>query len=144
HVGIDINSLQSNPSVTAGYYINESTKRNLTFKSGKTILAWVDYDSSQSLISVTISRTSSKPKKPILSFVMDLSTIFHDTLYVGFSASTGLPASSHYIMGWSFKMNGPAQTLDLSSLPQLPGPKKKQTSMIIWVSIIALGLSKSA
>ncbi|OIV98624.1 hypothetical protein TanjilG_12747 [Lupinus angustifolius] len=135
HVGIDINSLQSNASVTAAYYIDDSTKQNLTLKSGKTILAWVDYDSSQSLISVTISPTSSKPKKPILSYVMDLSTIFHDTMYVGFSASTGLLASSHYIMGWSFKMNGPAPTLDLSSLPQLPGPKKKQTPMIIGVSV---------
>ncbi|OIW03324.1 hypothetical protein TanjilG_03433 [Lupinus angustifolius] len=75
---------------------------------------------------------------------MDLSTIFHDTMYVGFSASTSLLASSHYIMGWSFKMNGPALTLDLSSLQQLPGPKKKQTFMIIWVSVIALSLSKSA
>ncbi|CAL0328245.1 unnamed protein product [Lupinus luteus] len=135
HVGIDINSLQSNASATAAYYIDDSTMQNLTLKSGKTILAWVDYDSSQSLISVTISPTSSKPKKPILSFVMDLSTIFHDTMYVGFSASTGLLASSHYIMGWSFKINGPAPILDLSSLPQLPGPKKKQTPMIIGVSV---------
>ncbi|OIW16733.1 hypothetical protein TanjilG_14503 [Lupinus angustifolius] len=57
---------------------------------------------------------------------MDLSTIFHDTMYVGFSASTGLLASSHYIMCWSFKMNGPTSTFDISSLPRLPGPKKNK------------------
>ncbi|KAK7256779.1 hypothetical protein RIF29_30256 [Crotalaria pallida] len=135
HVGIDINSLQSNASAPAGYFTDDSTKQNLTIKGGKPILAWVDYDSSQTLISVTLSPSSSKPKKPILSFVMDLSPLFHDTMYVGFSASTGLLASSHYILGWSFKINGPAPPLDLSSLPQLPGPKKKQTPMIIGVSV---------
>ncbi|OIW19887.1 hypothetical protein TanjilG_27278 [Lupinus angustifolius] len=110
YVGIDINSLQSNAFVTAG------------------------------LISVTISPTSSKPKNPILSFVMDLSTIFHATLYAGFIASTGLLAGSHFITGWSYEMNGLPLTLDLSYLPQLPGPKKKQTFMIIWVSVSVLSL----
>ncbi|KAE9592057.1 hypothetical protein Lal_00038308 [Lupinus albus] len=135
HVGIDINSLQSNASETAGYYTDDSTKQDLTLESGKTILAWVDYDSDQSLVSVTLSPSSTKPKKPTLSFVMDLSPIFHDAMYVGFSASTGLLASSHYILGWSFKINGIAPTLDLSSLPQLPRPKKNQSPMIIGVSV---------
>jgi serine/threonine protein kinase len=138
HVGIDINSLQSNASVIAGYYTDDSTKQDLNIKSGKPILVWVDYDSSMNLISVTLSPTTTKPKKPILSFSMDLSPIFHDTMYVGFSASTGLLASSHYLLGWSFKINGPAPPLDLSSLPQLPQPKKKQTSLITGVSVIAL------
>jgi hypothetical protein len=57
-------------------------------------------------------------------------------MYVGFSATTGLQlASSHYILGWSFKINGLAPLLDLSSLPQPPRPKKKITSLIIGVSV---------
>ncbi|BAT98031.1 hypothetical protein VIGAN_09163700, partial [Vigna angularis var. angularis] len=48
---------------------------------------------------------------------------------------TGLLAISHYILGWSFKINGPAPPLDLSSLPMLPQPKKKQTSLIVGVSV---------
>jgi len=137
HVGIDINSLRSNASVPAGYYTDNSTKQDLNIKSGKPILVWVDYDSSQNLISVTLSPTSTKPKKPILSFHVDLSPIFHDTMYVGFSASTGNLAAFHYLLGWSFKINGAAPFLDLSSLPQLPQPKKKQTSLIIGVSLAA-------
>ncbi|XP_027351294.1 L-type lectin-domain containing receptor kinase S.4-like [Abrus precatorius] len=135
HVGIDINSLQSNASVNASYYTSDSTNEGLNLKSGKPILAWVDYDSAQNLVNVTISPTSTKPKKPILSFHVDLKPIFNDTMYVGFSASTGLLASSHYILGWSFKINGPAPPLDLSSLPQLPQPKKKETSLVIGVSV---------
>ncbi|KEH22963.1 putative protein kinase RLK-Pelle-L-LEC family [Medicago truncatula] len=137
HVGIDINSLRSNASVTAGYYTDNSTKQDLNIKSGKPILVWVDYDSSLNLISVTLSPTSIKPKKPILSFHVDLSPIFHDTMYVGFSASTGNLAAFHYLLGWSFKINGVAPFLDLSSLPQLPQPKKKQTSLIVGVSLTA-------
>jgi len=137
HVGIDINSLRSNASVTAGYYTDDSTKQDLNIKSGKPILVWVDYDSSKNLINVTISPTSTKPKKPILSFHVDLSPIFLDTMYVGFSASTGNLAAFHYLLGWSFKINGVAPFLDLSSLPQVPQPKKKQTSLIIGVSLIA-------
>ncbi|WJX56839.1 hypothetical protein P8452_42459 [Trifolium repens] len=137
HVGIDINGLKSNASVIAGYYTdNDSTKQYFNIKSGKPILAWVDYDSSLNLVSVTLSSTSTKPKKPTLFFHVDLSHIFHDTMYVGFSASTGLQlASSHYILGWSFRINGLAPSLDLSSLPQLTQPKKKNTSLITRVSV---------
>ncbi|GAU39747.1 hypothetical protein TSUD_219900 [Trifolium subterraneum] len=95
HVGIDINGLKSNASVIAGYYTdNDSTKQYFNIKSGKPILAWVDYDSSLNLL-----------------------------------------ASSHYILGWSFRVNGPAPSLDLSSLPQLTQPKKKNASLIIGVSV---------
>ncbi|XP_061371886.1 L-type lectin-domain containing receptor kinase S.4-like [Gastrolobium bilobum] len=144
HVGIDINNLKSNASATAGYYTEDSTKQDLNLKSGKPILAWVDYDSAVNIISVTLSASSSKPKKPILSYSVDLSPILEESMYVGFSASTGLLASSHYILGWSFKINGPAPPLDLSSLPQLPGPKKKHTSMIIGVSVFVVVLVLSA
>ncbi|RDY02106.1 L-type lectin-domain containing receptor kinase S.4, partial [Mucuna pruriens] len=147
HVGIDINSLASNASAPAGYYTGEddaSTKQNLTLKSGQPILAWVDYDAAQSVVNVTIAPSSTKPQRPLLSFPVDLSPILKDSMYVGFSASTGLLASSHYILGWSFNINGPAPPLDHFSLPYLPGPKKKQTSMIIGVSVSCVVLALCA
>ncbi|RDX61540.1 L-type lectin-domain containing receptor kinase S.4, partial [Mucuna pruriens] len=128
HVGIDINSMQSNASANV-------SSVGLNLKGGSPILAWVDYDSQLNLVNVSLSATSSKPKTPILSFNVDLSPILNDTMYVGFSASTGLLASSHYILGWSFKINGPAPPLDLTSLPQLPKPKKKHTSLITGLSV---------
>lgn len=143
HIGIDIDSLTSNASAAAAYFSDDSTKQNLSLKSGKTIQAWIDYDSVQMVINVTISPFSSKPKKPILSFPLDLSPILQEFMYVGFSASTGLLASSHYIFGWSFKMNGQAQPLHLSSLPSLPGPKKKHTALTVGVSVSAVVLALS-
>ncbi|RYR15768.1 hypothetical protein Ahy_B04g072694 isoform C [Arachis hypogaea] len=137
HVGIDINSLQSNASVNASYYLDDNGSgklQDLNLKSGKPIMVWVDYDSVKNVLSVAMSPTSSKPKRVTLSFDVDLSPIFLDTMYVGFSASTGLLASSHYLLGWSFKINGTAPVLDLANLPQLPGPKKKHNSLIIGIS----------
>ena len=34
-------------------------------------------------------------------------------MYAGFSACTGLLSSSHYILGWSFKLNGEAKLINL-------------------------------
>lgn len=129
----------SNASTTCSYFVDDGPiKQNLTLKSGKPIQAWIDYDSSVNLITVAISPFSTKPKKPILSFNVDLSPILHEVMYVGFSASTGLLASSHYVLGWSFSMNGAAKSLDLSSLPSVPGPKKKHTGFTIGVSVAAV------
>ncbi|GMI79709.1 L-type lectin receptor kinase S.4 [Hibiscus trionum] len=137
HVGIDINTLRSNASVPAAYYTRGgSTKQNLTLKSGKLIQAWIDYDSVENVMNVTIAPTSNRPTSPILSFHVDLSPFLQEFMYVGFSASTGnVLASSHYIFGWSFKINGQAQALDLSSLPSLPGQPKKHTTLIVGVSV---------
>ncbi|XP_044500919.1 L-type lectin-domain containing receptor kinase S.4-like [Mangifera indica] len=142
HIGIDINSLTSNASTSAAYFIDSSTKENLTLKSGKSIQAWIDYDAAENIINVTISPNSSRPRLPILSFHVDLSPIFQDFMYVGFSSSTGLLASSHYILGWSFNINGPARGLDLSSLPSLPSPKKKlRSGLTIGLSVASVVLA---
>lgn len=138
HVGIDMNDLKSNASVNVSYFSEgNSTKQNLYLQSGKTIQAWIDYDSTRNLLNVTLSLSSTKPTSSILSFPVDLSPILEEFMYVGFSASTGLLASSHYIIGWSFKMNGKAQSLDLDSLPFLPRPKKNQTILIVATSLSA-------
>lgn len=135
HVGIDINSLKSNLSDVAAYYTEDSGKQNLSLKSGKAVQAWIDYDSVQHVLNVTISPSSKKPRNPLLSFRVDLSPILNEFMYVGFSASTGLLASSHYILGWSFKVNGQAQALHLASLPSLPGPKKNHTALAVAISV---------
>lgn len=137
HVGIDINSLVSNKSATAAYYAENSTKQDVNLKSGKVIFAWIDYDSLNNQLDVKISPSSVKPSNSLLSLDVDLSSVFEETMYVGFSAATGLLASQHYILGWSFTMNGEARSLSLSSLPSLPGPKKSDTPLIIAVSVTA-------
>ncbi|XP_074574204.1 L-type lectin-domain containing receptor kinase S.4 [Curcuma longa] len=137
HVGIDINNLASNASAAAGYFDGGAAKRDLNLKGGHTIQAWVDYDGETKVINVSVSPFSAKPNTPLLTFPVDLSAILEDHMFVGFSASTGLLASSHYLFGWSFKMNGATRSLDLSSLPSLPRQRKKNVTLIVAASAAA-------
>lgn len=136
HIGIDINSMISNASVDASCFNeNNSRKEGIRLQSGRRIQAWVDYDSSIEKMDVTLSLSSSKPSVPILSFPVDLSPFFKEYMYVGFSASTGLLASSHYVSGWSFMVNGQAQSLHLSELPSIPGPKSNRLKLALCASL---------
>ncbi|XP_064937955.1 L-type lectin-domain containing receptor kinase S.4-like [Musa acuminata AAA Group] len=137
HVGIDINNLASNRSAAVAYFGSDGAKNDLNLKGGHTVQAWVDYDGVAKVVNVTVSPFSSKPDTPLISFPVDLSPILQDEMFVGFSASTGLLASSHYLLGWSFKMNGVARSLDLSSLPSLPEPSKKNIPLIVAAPVTA-------
>ncbi|KAF5467335.1 hypothetical protein F2P56_017166 [Juglans regia] len=148
HVGIDIDSLVSNKSVPAAYFDGNNSKQDLNLQSGQVIQAWIKYDAQNNRLDVKLSPSSVKPRYTLLSFEVDLSSILQESMYVGFSSSTGLLASSHYIMGWSFQMNGEAKSLNLDKLPALPGPKENHLGPIIGVSvsgsllmILGIGLS---
>lgn len=130
HVGIDINGVVSVESRPAGYYSNNGAFQNLTLMSGQPMQLWVEYDAVEKLVNVTLAPLnvgrSNKPNTPLLSLRQDLSEILEENMYVGFSSCTGSAPTAHYILGWSFKINGIAQQLDFSLLPKLPrfGPKK--------------------
>ncbi|GAB4833856.1 L-type lectin-domain containing receptor kinase IV.1 [Ancistrocladus abbreviatus] len=137
HVGIDVNSLHSVASAPASYFVDNSTDyRNLTLISGKPMQVWIEYDGSKKEMNVTLAPINiGKPKFPLLSLPIDLSPIVKDTMYVGFSSSTGSVLTSHYVLGWSFAMNGPAQDLDLSRLPKLPRIGPKQVSKVLTIGL---------
>jgi hypothetical protein len=137
HVGIDIDSLVSKKSVPAAYFDDKNSKHNLDLNSDQVIQAWIEYDSPSNRLDVKLSPSSVKPISSLLSFEVDLSAILEESMYIGFSASTGMLSSSHNIMGWSFKMNGEAKSLHLNELPSLPGPKGYQTALKIGVSVSA-------
>ncbi|KAK1275394.1 L-type lectin-domain containing receptor kinase IV.1 [Acorus gramineus] len=139
HVGIDVNSLKSVESKTAGYYLNNGTFRNLTLISGDPMKLWVEYDGINMNLNATLSPiTAPKPEVPLLSKSVNLSEFVLESMYVGFSSSTGSIQTSHYILGWSLKLNGKAEDLDLSKLPSLPrrGPKEKPKVLTIGLPVI--------
>ncbi|GFY82730.1 receptor lectin kinase [Actinidia rufa] len=142
HVGIDINSLDSVDAHPVGYFSDENGQfQNLSLISGKAMQVWVEYDGVKKQINVTIALVGvNKPKKPILSLPRDLSPFMNQEMYVGFSSSTGSVLTSHYILGWSFRLNGEAKELDLPSLPKLPriGPKKTSRFLTIGVPAISI------
>lgn len=124
HVGIDVNGLVSVESAPAAFFSNKQSKNiSLKLSSKDPIRAWIEYNGGEMLLNVTLAPLDiSKPKFPLLSRKMNLSEIFMEKMYVGFSASTGNITSSHYIIGWSFSREGKAQEFDLTLLPSLSTP----------------------
>ncbi|KAK3153772.1 hypothetical protein QOZ80_2BG0180940 [Eleusine coracana subsp. coracana] len=125
HVGVDINGLISVDSASAGYYFNGDDKsggfRNLTLASGEAMQVWVEYSGEAKRINVTMAALKmGRPAKPLISTTYDLSTVLADVAYVGFSSATGSFNSRHYVLGWSFAMDGPTPAIDISKLPKLP------------------------
>ncbi|KAJ0088154.1 hypothetical protein Patl1_31828 [Pistacia atlantica] len=121
HIGIDINGMESVKSAPASYYENQTSDfKNLTLTRQK-IQVWVEYNGEEKQIKVTLAPfNGGKPISPLISLSRDLSTIFNENMFVGFSSANGKFLTSHYVLGWSFKMNGQAQELLLSKLPKLP------------------------
>ncbi|KAJ4725754.1 Lectin-receptor kinase [Melia azedarach] len=123
HVGIDVNSLISNTSTPAAYFSDGGKNTSLDLLSGNPIQIWIDYSGEEKLLNVTLAPIIvPKPNRPLLSTPLDLTQILLDSMYVGFSASTGTRISNHYILGWSFNKSGQARNLDISKLPPLPPP----------------------
>ncbi|KAM3340702.1 L-type lectin-domain containing receptor kinase IV.1-like [Capsicum galapagoense] len=139
HVGIDINGLRSVAAETAGYFDDTDLFNNLTLISGQPMQVWVEYDGSTQQINVTVAPLHvGKPVRPLLSLKYDLSPILDQTMYVGFSSSTGSVPTHHYILGWSFKTNGKAQ--ELSQLPILPRFGHKGTSRFVKIGLPLISL----
>ncbi|KAF9601004.1 hypothetical protein IFM89_014989 [Coptis chinensis] len=141
HIGIDLNNLTSAASASAKYYLDRTgvNYKNLSLISGQQMQVWIEYDGLEKKLYVTIAPIKlTKPQIPLLSFSHNLSSIILDSMYVGFASSTGSVPTSHYILGWSFQMNGQAQPLHLSRLPKLPriGPKEQSKAVTIGLPFI--------
>ncbi|KAL1543604.1 non-specific serine/threonine protein kinase [Salvia divinorum] len=108
HVGINLNGMNSS------YY--ELTE--VLFQKSRPIRAWIDYEAIGKRINVSIAPFNNSKPEPLISVVHDLSNVLLENMYAGFSAATGADKwSSHYILGWSFRINGAADHLDSSLLP---------------------------
>ncbi|XP_057829130.2 L-type lectin-domain containing receptor kinase SIT2 [Cryptomeria japonica] len=135
HVGVDLNDLHSVKSETAGYWIG-SQIQELDLNSGHNIQAWIDYDHTQQRLNVTIVKAGSpRPQKPLISLKnMNLSNIFEEEMYVGFSAATGTVVEDHCVLAWSFSTNGSAPALDMSNLPSLFMRKSSNSRLIAAIT----------
>lgn len=141
HVGIDINGLTSNDSASAAYYDAEGqANRSLTLTSRQAMQVWIDYDGDERLMNVTLAPLQyPKPDRPLLSTHLNLSSVFMDSMYVGFSASTGITANEHYLLGWSWSQIGQAPGFNFSQLPSLPAvrnPRRRLQPIFIALLVV--------
>nr|XP_043612395.1 L-type lectin-domain containing receptor kinase S.6 [Erigeron canadensis] len=90
HVGVDINSVISVASV-------DLMTKGIDLKSGKQVTVWVEYRNPEKIIRVWVAYSDTKPGKSILSVPIDVSILFNEFMYVGFSGSNGRGSSVHSI-----------------------------------------------
>ncbi|EXC18105.1 L-type lectin-domain containing receptor kinase VII.1 [Morus notabilis] len=145
HVGIDVNSLKSLVSRDAGYWPDESNGtdekffKKIKLNSGENYQVWIDYN--DSLISVSMVKAGSKrPRFPLLSEKYNLSEVFFDEMYVGFTSSTGQLVQRHMILAWSFSNTNfsLSESLVTAGLPSFVLPKAsfhKSKGFIIGVTL---------
>lgn len=95
HIGIDTTST-TNP-VAAKSLDNT----NINLKSGQDIKFQIDYDGWKNMIHISLGYSGN----PLVT-VLEQSTITSDTVpnsvFVGFTASTGLVSESHKVIDWAF------------------------------------------
>ncbi|KAJ4963442.1 hypothetical protein NE237_023381 [Protea cynaroides] len=141
HVGVDINDLKSVKAASASYFSDQENQQlNISLNGGQPLQLWVEYNGEEKQINVTLAPFNvHKPRIPLLSFELDLSQVMVDPMFVGFSSASYVLPISHYILGWSFKMNGEARDLTLSQLPKVPITTRKRSHRlsIVVVSVMA-------
>ena len=143
HVGIDVNSLVSVGSAPAAYVDvgvgGSLVNVSVNLVSGEPLQAWVEYDGASMRLEVTVAPARKpRPSVPLVSSIVNLSSAVADDTYVGFTAANGAASSSHYVLGWSFRLGGGrAPDLDLSKLPSVPSSRssKKTTSQLLVVTL---------
>ncbi|KAL3830210.1 hypothetical protein ACJIZ3_019012 [Penstemon smallii] len=139
HVGINVNGMNSTASQPAAYYVDGSAAtEEFDMGTGMAIQAWIEYDGVQNILNVTVCPSSVlKPSRPLMSEALDLSYVVMENMYVGFSASTGVESSSHYILGWSFRVNGLADDLDHMRLPFVQPERSSSMNAKVKRALIA-------
>ncbi|XP_031487460.2 L-type lectin-domain containing receptor kinase SIT2-like [Nymphaea colorata] len=113
-------AVNSSSVATAGnlvrIHINSSSFLSSTSPGSYFAVAWIDYRSDLQQLNVSVSPLAyhNKPEKPLLSTTLNLSSVFKDFMYVGFSSGgAGNAYGRQCILGWSFRINGEAQSLEI-------------------------------
>ncbi|CAH8391462.1 unnamed protein product [Eruca vesicaria subsp. sativa] len=138
HVGIDINSIVSVESKDASYFDDTvGLNKSLVLASKERIHIWIEYDGDQRLLNVTLAPLEiPKPSLPLLSRSVNLSQVFKEQMFFGFSGSTGTIRSHQYILGWSLAVGGKARSLDISQVLDLPQPPPNHLPLILAVAAV--------
>lgn len=142
HVGLDVNSLVSEVANDVGYWPDDGQPfKPLKMNDGKTYQVWIDYADSR--VKVTMAPTGIKrPKQPLLNATLNLSQVFQDEMYVGFTSATGQLVESHKILAWSFSNTNfsLSDALISSGLPSFELPKDPIYKEKVFIAGMIVGL----
>ncbi|MBA0715928.1 hypothetical protein Golax_014802 [Gossypium laxum] len=121
HIGINTNSIAS-----AKY-----TPWNFSLYDGKTADAWISYNATAQILSVTLNykNTSISKNNFTLSHHVDLKEILPEWVKVGISAATSHKSERHRLLSWEFSSSLEIKTTD-------EGKKRKRNKMIVVLLVL--------
>ncbi|KAL4566621.1 hypothetical protein LXL04_030741 [Taraxacum kok-saghyz] len=119
HVGIDLNNIESEVKVGAGYYNSTGSLIPVDMRNGQNVHAWIEFDGSRTEINVTIAPAGmSKPIRPLLTYTNPaIANYISSDMYVGFSASKTTWIEAQRVLAWSFSDTGVARNINTTNLP---------------------------
>eukprot|EP00249_Psilotum_nudum_P005029 c18519_g4_i1 orf=2-2038(-) len=138
HVGLNYGSMVSNQAADAA-------AAGVSLRDGSIIRAWINYNSSRRWIEVRVGKEGEeKQSLPLISAALDLSPIFREYMFVGFSAATGPTAQIHSILSWNFTSETKANLRfpkDESCVKRLlhrsyKGSKRPPSAFIVFILVM--------
>lgn len=145
HVGINFGSIVSRQTA-------DLSSAGVSFQDGSTVRAWINYDSQKRLVDVRVAKEGGpKPFLPLISAPLDLSTIFKEYMFVGFSGGTGSTGQVHSILSWHFSSDSTGilrfpkqETCVKLLLPEIMTNKKHTPSAFIIFCLVILTIFLAA
>lgn len=95
HVGVDVKSIYSIQQQPLGPH-------SVNLSSGIDVVATVYFDAKDGKMSIFVSTSDLRLKKPLLVVDLDLSKLLPKDVFVGFSASTGVYTQVNTKRSWNF------------------------------------------
>ncbi|KAG6583994.1 L-type lectin-domain containing receptor kinase VII.1, partial [Cucurbita argyrosperma subsp. sororia] len=140
HVGIDLNSLTSTATREAGFWSDDGSFNRFRLNSGENYQVWIDYSDFQ--MNVTMAPAGMKrPRRPLINASLNLSHVFTDEMYVGFTSSTGQLVQGHNILAWSFSNSNfsLSESLITAGLPSFVLPEDPITKSKWFIAGVTAG-----
>ncbi|KAK8960676.1 L-type lectin-domain containing receptor kinase VIII.1 [Platanthera guangdongensis] len=123
HIGVDLDTMVS-------AQIADLDSAGIDLKSGNLINAWIEYDR-RGVLQVFVSYSTVRPESPVLDFLLDLTQLVEEFMFVGFSGSTQGSTEIHSIESWSFSstaLSSPASSALTPLFPPPPSPAAFRTN----------------
>nr|GEY54813.1 L-type lectin-domain containing receptor kinase S.1 [Tanacetum cinerariifolium] len=119
HVGIDLNNVESEVYVGAGYWDQSGRFVTVEMRNGQNVHTWIEFDGGRMEINVTIAPAGvRRPSRPLLSYRnVEIGRYLSSEMYVGFSAGKATWVEAQRVLAWSFSDTGVARDLNTSGLP---------------------------
>ncbi|XP_042978989.1 probable L-type lectin-domain containing receptor kinase S.5 [Carya illinoinensis] len=139
HIGLDINSVKSNTSVSLDDHGIRLSPEDATNYS-----VWVDYNGSSMLMEVyMVKEGEPKPRFPLLNETINLKEYVKDESYFGFAASTGYPnIQLNCVLKWSLWVQDLPEKRDLTWLKIGAGVGVPAVILLILLGVIYVNKRK--